>query len=222
METLHLAVATRSEMGKKVASLRAASKIPAVVYGHGTDNRFVSVASVPFQKLFAKAGENTLVDLSVDEKPAVKVLIHDVQRDPVTNEVQHVDFYEVKMTEKLSTHIPISFDGDSRAVKELGGILIKSADEVLVECLPNDLVHELHVDLSKLKEFNDALTVADIELPAGIALKQDLADVIATVKAPKTEAELEADLAQPAVADVAQVEVEKKGKEEADEAAAKA
>ncbi len=221
METISLNVKTRSLMGKKAAALRAASLVPGVIYGHGSDNQFVEVPAVTFDKIFAKAGESSLVDLAVDDKAPFKVLIHDVQRDPVTSTVSHVDFYQVKMTEKLTAHIPLVLTGESKAVKESGGVIVKTLDSVTVECLPQDLVHEILVDISKLENFDDAIHIEDLAVPQGIEIKSEGNEMIVTVKAPRTEEEVAADLATPASeASVEAVEVEKKGKKEEESAEA--
>ncbi len=214
MEAIQLTATARTVTGKKVRDLRNASLVPGVVYGHGFENKNVAVSLVPFEKVLAKAGESTLVDLVVDDATPFKVLIHEVQRDPVTSVPRHVDFFHVSMTEKLSTHIPIVFIGESKAVKELGGTLVKTLDAVAVECLPQDLVHELSVDLASLENFDDALRVADLKVPAGIEITSDPEEMIVTVKAPRTEEEIAADETVTAEVKVEDVEVEKKGKKE--------
>ena len=220
MEKLSLTVATRTVLGKKVQALRVASIVPAIIYGHGVENRYVQVPIIPFEKLFTKAGESSLIDLVVDSGASLKVLIHDVQRDPVTSTINHVDFYQVKMTEKLTAHIPIVHVGESRAVKELGGVLVKTLDHINVECLPQDLPHELTVDLTTLEQFDDAIRVSDIPIPAGVTVKSDPQEMVLTVKAPRTEEEVKADLATPATENIEAVEVaEKKGKEKEEEVA---
>ena len=214
MKNLELSAETRTIRGKKLQNLRENFLIPGIVYGHGFTNRLVTVNSVAFSKLFAEAGESTLVNLRIDKTAPIQVLIHDIQRDPVTSQISHIDFFQVKMTEKLTAHVLIVFDGETKAVKELGGTLVKALDHLTVECLPADLVHELHADLTKLEKFGDSITVADIKVPAGLTIKNEMTDMVATVKAPKTEEELAAELAAPVSADVTAVEVEKKGKTE--------
>lgn len=213
MEIVSLNVQSRTATGKKVAGLRAQGFVPGVIYGHGFENRSVSAEAIPFDKILKKAGTSSLVDLSIDGAAPIKVLIHDVQRNPVTNQVGHIDFYHVKMTEKLSAQVPLVLIGESKAVKEAGAILVKTLDRVTVECLPQDLVHELTVDISTLDNFDDAIHVSDIVVPHGITIEADASEVVVTVKAPRTEAEMEADLATPATENVAEVAVEKKGKE---------
>jgi len=187
-------VSSRTLLGKKNRLLREQSLIPGVIYGHGESNHIVAVKRVAFEKLFQAAGESSLVDLNLDCCAAFKVLIHDIQRHPLSGQIIHIDFYKVKMTEKLTTDIPLVFVGESKAVKELGGILVKTLDHVKVECLPQDLVHELTVDLSSINTFDDAIHVSDLSLPSGLKVLTHGEEAIARVQPPRTEEEFKADL----------------------------
>lgn len=192
MDTLILAAASRILVGKKAQQLRRRQRIPGVVYGHGLTNQNVEVDRGAFQKIWRRAGSSSLVNLSVDEQPAVKVLIQSIQRHPTTADVDHVDFYRVRMSEKLQTEIELNFIGESPAVKEQGGILVRTMDKVKVECLPGDLVHVIDVDLSGLKTFDDRIHVSDLAVPTGITLLEKSDEVVASITPPRSEAELEA------------------------------
>lgn len=192
METPLLAVASRILVGKKVQELRRKQIIPAVVYGHGIPSATVQIERLAFQKVWRQAGSSSLVDLVVDQQPPVKVLIQDVDHHPTKNVINHVDFYRVKMTEKLETDIELNFIGESAAVKEQGGVLIRSLDKVKVECLPGDLVHSIDVDISGLKNFEDRIHVSDIVVPKGITIMDKADEVVASVTPPRSESELEA------------------------------
>ncbi|MEK7496758.1 MAG: 50S ribosomal protein L25 [Patescibacteria group bacterium] len=172
-------------------NLRSSGQIPAVIYGHGLKPAVVSVEKIAFGKVWRSAGESTLIDLMLDSKEAVKVLIQSVQKDPVKGTVDHVDFHQIRMDEKLTTEIPLKFVGEAPAVKEFGGILVRNLDHLKVECLPKDLVHEIEVDTALLKELNHSLLVKDIKLPAGIKVLMKDDEMIATVIPPRTEAELD-------------------------------
>jgi large subunit ribosomal protein L25 len=147
-----------------------------------------------------------------------KVLIHAVQHHPTRPDILHVDFYQVRMTEKLETDIELNLIGESAAVKEMGGILVRSMDKVKVSCLPGDLVHSIDVDIAALKTFEDRIRVADIVAPKGITIMENPEEIVATVSQPRTEAEL-ASLNEEVKVDVANVEVEKKGKTDEEAAA---
>lgn len=183
-----LSAEPRETLGKGVAALRNEGTIPGVVYGPGADNLNITLELRVFEKLYRAAGESSLVTLTVAGAPAVKVLIHDVQTDPVTGRALHVDLYRVNMKEKLTTHIPLVFTGESKAVKEQGGILVKNIDEVEVRCLPDNLVPEIAVKLDSLNDLEATLTIDDLVLPSGIELlHHEPGDIIAIVTPPITE-----------------------------------
>ncbi|MDD5527732.1 MAG: 50S ribosomal protein L25 [Patescibacteria group bacterium] len=162
--------------------------IPAVVYGpHLKANKLVKAAVNDLRKLIAAAGESTLIDLIVDGKPEGKVLIKEEQRDPVKDTLIHLDFYEVDMSKEIHAEIPLHFVGESKAVKELAGVLIRSINEIEVRCLPADLVNHFDVDISVLNTFDDIIKIHDLKLPKGIKLIHETDDVVATVAEPKAE-----------------------------------
>jgi len=186
---LNLGAKTRQETKKKVSQLREQNKIPAVLYGHQVKPINLVVDYHVFDKIFKQAGESTLIDLTIDGKEPVKVLVQDYQLDPETNQFLHVDFHQVRMDEELQTEIKLKFINEAPAVKELSGILVTNMHSLAVKCLPKDLVHEIEVDLSGLKTFEDAIHVADIKVPAGINILHVPDDVVALVQLPKVEKE---------------------------------
>ncbi len=217
-ETYALAAESRSTQGRKAAkSIRQNKQIPAVIYGHGLESKPLVIKSLEFARLFAKAGESSLVDLTIDGGEAVKVLIHSIQRDPLKDVVTHVDFYQVRMDEKLKAEVELIFMGEAAAVADLGGTLIKNRDHIEVQCLPKDLPHDIKIDISSLATFEDTIRIKDIGLPEGVeALAEDDA-VIAAVAAPRTEEELAA-LEEDVVEDVDSVEVDGSEAAEQDQA----
>lgn len=214
MDKMQLQAAVRN-MSQHVDKLRASGNIPAVLYGHNIQNLHLSVGGGEFEKLFRKAGESTIIELAVADGTKHNVLVQDVQRHYLNGQILHIDFYEVSMTEKLKTTVALEFTGESKAVKELGGTLVKVLDSVEIECLPADLPHSLTVDIGKLATFEDAITVADIPLPKGVTVLSSVEEVVVTVQPPR---DVEAELATPIVEDVESVGVvEKEKKEEAAE-----
>jgi len=172
--------------------------------------------------VYRQAGATTLFDLVLNGQQPVKVLIQEVQRHPVSGLIQHVDFHQVRMDEKLEVDIPLKYVGESPAVKELGGILVRAVNELKVKCLPQHLIHEIEVDLSALVQFNDVINVSAISLPVGIEVLSPANDeVLVTVAPPRSEAEL-AELKAEVKEDIEAVKVEEKGKEEAAAPEAKA
>ncbi len=158
--------------------------IPGVLYGKEIKNQILKIKKNDFDKTFKEAGESNLIDLDYGSG-AVKVLVKDTQKDIIKGSFIHVDFYQVNMKEKTTAEIPLAFIGESKAVKELGGTLVKELNVLEVECLPSDLVDHLDIDISVLESFNNAIRVNDLELPSGLTLVRETNDVIAAVREPK-------------------------------------
>ena len=187
MESLKLE-AQKRDKAENVKDMIKSGFIPAVVYGPKLKaNKLVKVGANDLRKIIAAAGESTLVDLIVDGKPEGKILIKEEQLDPIKDTLIHADFYEVDMSKEIHTEIPLHFIGDSKAVKELAGVLIRSINEIEVRCLPTDLVNHIDVDISVLNTFDDVIKIHDLKLPAGIKLARETDDVVATVAEPKAE-----------------------------------
>ena len=187
METISLSAKNREVIGKQVKQLRTEGIVPAVVYGHGTDSRSISVDQKVFGKVLAQAGESTLVDLQIESDKPTKVLIQEVQRHPLSGDVVHVDFRQVKMTEKLEADIEFKLVGESPAVKALGGIMITNLDRVTVSCLPTDLVSEIEIDVSGLENYGDNVKVGDLTPPKGIEFITSSDEIIVVVNEPVAE-----------------------------------
>lgn len=186
--TLKLAAQKRALTGKKSALLRQNNKIPAVLYGHGIKNENIELNYVAFEKIYNEAGESTIIDLAIDGQEPIKTLISSLQLDPIKNKISHVDFLQVKMDEKIHAHIQIKFIGESKFVKEEGGILVHNISEVEVRCFPGDLIHEIDVDVSKILVVDDVITVKDLPIPASIEiLHHEPEDIVVLGTLPKEE-----------------------------------
>jgi len=177
----------RSEENGKAKDIRSAGFIPAVIYGYGVANKNIKVKKHDFEKVFATAGEFNLIDLTVDIGSSVKAIVKDVQRDGVTNGIIHVDFYQVDMANKITTEIPLNFIGETKAVKELGGTLVKNIDAVAVSCLPGDLVSHIDVDISTLENFDQFIRLHDLILPKGMTLAHETNEAVVGVVETKVE-----------------------------------
>lgn len=206
----------RTLEGRKTDALRAEGKVPAVLYGFGTEPTNITIDRNAFLKAYAAAGESTVLDLDL-AGVTHPVLIADVQRNPLNDFVTHADFRRVDLSQKIEAKIPLKLTGISSAIKDLGGTLVQSLDELEVVCLPNALVHKIEVSIATLKTFDDVIRVSDIIIPAGIELKTELDSAVASVQPPRSEAEMAA-LDAAVDADVSKVEVttEKKDEEGAD------
>jgi large subunit ribosomal protein L25 len=207
MTKINLKSKIRTEVGteKKLNAFRKKGIIPAVVYGNKVKPRNLWVNYLDFKRVFEKAGENTVIELEIEEKEKVNTLIHDIQHDPLSNIFSHVDFFQIRMDEKIESNIPLEFLGESPAVKELGGILVKSLDEIKVSCLPGDLPSKIEVNISKIKTFEDHIKVKDLEISDKVKVLDEEDMVVALVTPPRTEEEM-ASLEEKVEEDVTKVE----------------
>lgn len=220
MDTIELVAEIRTITGKASGSLRRKGILPAVLYGAGTESQSISVLEKDFRKVFIKAGESSLVTLKVGVKD-FNVLIHDVLLDPLTERPLHADFLAVRMDKEIRTKIDLEFIGESPAVKNDSGVLVKVMHEVEISALPSDLPHSIPVLLSKLANLNDRLTVNDLEVPKGVRIMAENDEVVALVEPPRTEEELKAlETTEPAATVEVETEREVKQKAEAEVKAA--
>ncbi len=201
----------RKELGKKIKNLRKQGILPAVLYGPKIKNLNIELDLKEFENIFAKAGESSLISLEID-KDKFLVLIHEVKKDPLTEKLIHVDFYQPILTEEIEASVPIIFEGEALAVKELSGTLVKEIQEIDVKALPQNLPHEIKVNIDGLKTFEDEILVKDLKLPEGVKVQKKPNEIVAVVTPPeKVEEELE----KPIEEKVGEVEgAEEKEKEE--------
>jgi large subunit ribosomal protein L25 len=195
MERVELQAQARAIHGKQVKRLRAASLVPAVVYGPDTPAKAIQIEERPLFKALQEAGSTTLIDLYVDHGPNPDVVLaREVQRHPITGQLEHVDFYQVRLTEKVKTTPRLEFLGESPLAKSGLAVVIHGMTEVEVECLPTDLIHTIRVDLSVLETLDDAVLVRDLQVPAGITVLADPDEVVVslvTTRAAEAEGEEE-------------------------------
>lgn len=210
--TITLAATPRTETGKKVAVLRAAGNLPAVMYGPKQAPTALTISKIDFDKVLKEAGESSVVTITGLDKPT-DVLIHDVAFDARRGGVVHVDFYAIEKGKKLSVNVPLNFIGEAPAVK-LGGTLTKVRHEVEVLAEPSKLPKEIDVDISVLVDFEIQIHVSDLKVPAGVEITDDAEGVVALVQEVAEEVEV------APVVDISTIEVEKKGKAETEEPAA--
>jgi large subunit ribosomal protein L25 len=214
--SIELKAENREQFGRALKSIREKGLIPAELYGYGLKNEHLAVTKKDFLKVFKKAGESTMIDLMVGGKKH-PVMIHDVTVDPVSDEVMSIDFYQVRLDKKIQIKVPVVYVGESPAVKEKQGVLVKAMNEVKVEALPTDIPRTIEIDLALLTDIGVDIHISDLKLGGSVRVLEDPAFVIATVTARMTEEE-EAKLA--AVADVTEIKTE--GEEKKAEREAKA
>jgi large subunit ribosomal protein L25 len=211
--TITLNATKRTETGKASRALVKDGLMPAIVYGPTHAAETIKVSLADFTKILRDDGASAVVELSGLDAP-LQVLIHDIDRDPVTNTPRHADFYAIKKGAKVTVAIPVVFVGESAAVKQ-GANMVTVMRELEVEADPSKLPHEIEVDISALAAVGDQIHVKDVKLPAGVVATHDGEEVVALIQ--EVQAEEEETAGAP---DMAAIEVEQKGKgeEEADAA----
>jgi large subunit ribosomal protein L25 len=212
---IKLSAKIRKKLGKRTKSLKEKGIIPAIVYGAGIKNTVIEVNAAEFKKVFSQTGESSLISLQIDEEKKERpVLINETQKDSLSGKIIHVDFYQPSLKQEVEVAIPLIFEGVALAIKDLGGTLIKEIQEVKVKALPQNLPHDIKVDISSLKTFEDEITIKDLKLPSDVKVSRGQDEVVAlVVPAEKVEEELEKPIEEK-VEDVEKVEKEKKVKEE--------
>jgi len=211
------------ERTAKGADVRTKTVLPAVVYGMGAPAASVTINYDEFVKLFAEAGEASLIDLLLGDKADGKVLIQDIAYDPVSDRIIHVDLRRIDMNKEMTATVELRFIGESPVIKALGGTLMRSVVSVEVACLPKDLVSYIEVDLTALKTFDDVIKIKDLIIPAGITITNPHAeDLIAKATAALTEDEIKAMEETSKPVDLGKIEVAGKKKEEGEEGAEEA
>lgn len=213
---LSLKADTRKEKGRKA---RLQGAVLAVLYGPKIKPLSLSVPKKEFEKVFRQAGESSLVTLEfgTDKTP---ILIREVQRNPLSGDPIHADFYQPRLDQKIKIMVPLVLKGEAPAQKELEGTLIQNIHEVEVEALPQELPHEIVVNVAKLVTFEDHILVKDLLVSPGVQILHDAEAIVAqVVPVEKVEEEL-AKPVEEKVEDVKVVKEEKKAKEEAEGAAA--
>lgn len=200
----------REILGKAVKTLRQRGFLPAVLYGEGVAAQPVVVSHKNFEKAYREAGESTLLNLNVAGSSHT-VLIHDVSHDPLRSTPMHADFYAVRMDKILRISVPIVFTGESPAVKNEGGILVKVVQEIEVEALPADLPHKLSADLSALAAIDSRITVKDLARDERVKIIAPPEEIVALVEPPRSEEAL-AELAVAPAAEIKEVKTEREVK----------
>lgn len=175
MSETALVVEAREAIGKGAArKLRAAGKIPAILYGRGRDSLPLALDPRALDRILRSSGANTLLDLTVEGHPEVKdtvALVKDLQRDPLRGSIVHADLYAVDLTRAVTVDVPIHLVGKARGL-DFGGILEHTLREIALECLPRAIPEAIEVEISHL-EVGDVIHVRELVLPEGVTLVTD-------------------------------------------------
>lgn len=200
---------------EKVNQMKELGDIPAIVYGPGYDSKSLKLNAIEFDKIYASAGNSTMIGLKVDSDEPIQIIIKDVQYNH-KNQIVHIDFYKIDETKKMTAPITLNFIGESEAVEVKKGVLSKNLDFIEVECLPGELVSSIEVDLSALKNIGESITIKDLALPEAFSIKNDDNASVVSVVEPQKEVEPEPETAKEEVKEGEEKEGDKKeeGKEE--------
>jgi len=186
-------VTLRADSGRPLGTrpsrrVRAIGKVPAVVYGKGSDPRHVAVDHHDLSVAFhSAAGLNVLINLEIDGEEGVPTLVKDIDRHPFRNQIRHVDFIRVSLTEKVRAEVSLHFVGTPIGVRE-GGILSPIRNSIEIEALPAEIPPAIEVDVSALA-VNDDLRVSDLAPIEGVTIMEDPDEMIVTVAVPAVEVE---------------------------------
>jgi large subunit ribosomal protein L25 len=183
-----LKVITRDTLGKKVRFLRRKGLTPANLYGPNIESIPLQVETTLLKRLIARVGRNALVTLMVDGKPRV-VMIRDIQRNPLTDDLLHVGFFQVEMTHRVRTEVPLLLLGDAPAAKSSRVMLLQNLTALQVEALPGDLPRNIEVDLSGLEEIGQTIHVRDIPVSDTLEVLNDPDQVVVRVMETRVEVE---------------------------------
>jgi len=189
--------------------------LPAVLYGPGLKNLNLEIDSRDFIAVFQEAGRTSFLQLEVEQgskKPSVfLVLVHDIQKDPLSLALSHVDFYQPSSTKEIKVKVPLVFEGESEAVKSLGGTLVKNIQEIQVQALPQNLPHEIKVDLKALDELGKTILIKDLIVADNVKILKHPEEIVAQTMAAE---KIEEELARPVEEKIEEVKVVEKEKKE--------
>jgi large subunit ribosomal protein L25 len=174
------------------ATARLATEIEAELYGPGLANQHLLVSRHDLEKVFAQSGSSLLIDLEIAGGSSVSVIVRELQRDPIKNQIIHADFMQVDMKKPVTVTVGFTTEGKSHAISNMGGMLEKNLAQVKIVCLPQYLVKSLAVDLGKLSDLKSVIRVADLIVPEGVTVKNNPRDVIYSIAASRRAVSTEA------------------------------
>jgi len=205
-----LQVSPREVVGKKVKRLHREGLIPANVYGRGLESVAIQVTQHDLAHVLRTAGRNEIIYLRLDGEEPRPTFVRQIQRNPITDAILHVDFYQISLKEKVRIEVPLSLVGTAPAEQSYGGTVLLSLDRITVEGLPTEIPSVIEVDVSGLEEIDAAINVGELNVPGEVSLLTDPEQVVAKVAPPHVEKEVEEEV----------VEEEEVPAEEAEEPAA--
>lgn len=174
MTKINVKISPREVVGKKVKELRKEGQVPVSLYGPKYESRNFAVNAREMGKVFADAGYSNIIDAAIDGEDAERLLIKEMQVNPVTDEILHVSFYVIDRKTAITANVPVVIIGESPVVDTGEGFVVPSLDAITIRCLPDQLMSEIQVDVSGLAEIGASITVSDIKLPEGVELDSSM------------------------------------------------
>ena len=194
MNQLAIDITHRTTVGKKVKKLRQNGKIPIRLFGGGIDPMPMQADASSLGKILSQAGFNSPIFVNFDSSKEENVcFIREVQRDPITEELLHIDLLKVDMSKKVTVEVPVRLFGVPDAVKNLGGILLQSINSIPVSALPLSIPESISVDVTILVDFDKSIRIKDIEFGDGVDPERDPDTLIARVVPPRIDEEVESE-----------------------------
>lgn len=171
MSELILKATARDVLGKKTRFLRRRGITPTHLFGHGVESMSLQCGTAELKDIIARGGSTRLVSLDIEaEKDPRSVFVREIQIDTITDQLIHVDLYQIQKTEKMTADIPIILIGEAPATKSRENILQQSLTQLGVSCLPEKLPPQIEIDLSSLEEVNSAIYARDIDLGPDVTI----------------------------------------------------
>jgi large subunit ribosomal protein L25 len=205
MDVLTLQVVTRNVLGKKNRFLRRQGITPAHIFGHNIESQTLQCDTLQLQRILTHAGTTRLISLKIDgDKQPKSVFVREIQRDAVSKQLLHVDFYQVRKGEKIAVDVPIVLVGEAPAMKGKGRMLTHGISSLSLECLPDNVPPQIEVDISLLEEVEQAIHVKDIVLDPDITVNADPEQLVVKV----TEAVVKVEEVEAVAAEEVAAEVE--------------
>jgi large subunit ribosomal protein L25 len=180
MSTVLVAETGRPTGSANARRMRREDHIPAIVYGQGMEPITISVVRRELRHaLSGPAGVNTVLDLTVDGN-VYPAIVKELQRHPVRRTVSHVDFLQVNLNEEITIAVPVRLEGEAKAVIDEGGLVDPAVDTIEVRTTPRNIPNEIVIDITDMT-MDTVITLAEIELPAGVTAIADPETAIVTV-----------------------------------------
>lgn len=187
MESETLALSQRSVLGKKVKRLRRQDITPAHMYGSGIEAQALQGDGAALRRLLPRVGTNIPVSVQVEGSDAENIcFVREVQRHPVTEDVLHIDFIRVDVTQTISAEVPITLTGVAPATQQ-GGTLLQPLTTLLVEALPMNIPASIEADVSGLDDFEKSIVVSDIAVAGNVTVLTDSDEFVARVSPPRVD-----------------------------------